>query len=322
MSLNFNMVYAQTLIAVQNGGAPKFYTILQDALTNAQNKDTIYIPGGVYSFSGTAITINKELHLIGTGHHPDSISATGITRLNVDIFIASGADNSTFEGLSLKGGFGAGDNLIHNIKISRCNYTYLSLYELSTNFIISENVIRGSLNGGHAQNNLFSNNVIENYVSDFGVNNIFRNNFFMIPSYPYSSSSIEGCYFQNNVFAYTPPSQDIESNVFENNLFLRGVIFPTGSINSNNIISQTSASTFVNQSGSTFNYSHDYHLKPDSPGKNAGKDGTDIGIYGGTYPWKEGSIPANPHFQSIKINPKTDNSGNLNVRIKVAAQDN
>lgn len=317
------MVYAQTLIAVQNGGAPKFYTILQDALTNAQNKDTIYIPGGVYSFSGTAITINKELHLIGTGHHPDSISATGITRLNVDISIASGANNSTFEGLSLKGGFSVVSNDdTHNVAISRCICTGLYLASHSTHCIISENVIKGAVSGNNAQDNLFSNNVIESYVSDFGVNNIFRNNFFMISSYPYSLSSIEGCYFQNNVFAYTPPSQDIESNVFENNLFLRVVMFPAGSINSNNIISQTSASTFVNQSGSTFNYSHDYHLKPDSPGKNAGKDGTDIGIYGGTYPWKEGSIPANPHFQSIKISPKTDNLGNLNVRVKVAAQDN
>jgi len=66
---------------------------------------------------------------------------------------------------------------------------------------------------------------------------------------------------------------------------------------------------------------NDYHLKADSPGKNAGKDGTDIGIYGGSYPWKEGSLPFNPHYQKIQVAPKTDNQGNLNVNIMVKAQD-
>ena len=69
------------------------------------------------------------------------------------------------------------------------------------------------------------------------------------------------------------------------------------------------------------NHSNDFHLNITSLGKNAGTDGTDIGIYGGAFPWKEGSIPTNPHFQKINIAPKTDNSGNLNVKIKVAAQD-
>ena len=45
---------------------------------------------------------------------------------------------------------------------------------------------------------------------------------------------------------------------------------------------------FVNVSSTTFDYAYDYHLQATSPGKNAGTDGTDIGIYGGAYPFPSG----------------------------------
>ena len=70
-------------------------------------------------------------------------------------------------------------------------------------------------------------------------------------------------------------------------------------------------------------YRENFNLPSNSPYKNAGADGTDIGIYGGAFPWKEGSVPFNPHYQTIKIDPKTDPAtGNLKVEIKVKAQDN
>jgi hypothetical protein len=74
-------------------------------------------------------------------------------------------------------------------------------------------------------------------------------------------------------------------------------------------------------SSTSFSYSDDYHLKSTSVGVNAGRDGTDIGIYGGAFPWKEGSLTFNPHYQRINISPTTDNNGNLNVNIKVEAQE-
>jgi len=319
---------AQTLIAVQNGGIPKFYSILQDAITSAQNKDTIYIPGGAYSFTDN-ITINKELHLIGTGHNPDSTATTGITQLNATIYLVAGANNSTFEGLSNFGfisGKSTSDEDVDNITISRCNCNGpIALSGLSTNWLIYESIVASSIIGlsvsssSYAQNNLFSNNLIQGTINYFGPNNIFKNNYFLGPSIILNNN--DGCLFQNNIFAYSSQYGNITSCIFNNNLFIDDASIPGGSLGSNNIFSQSLTSTFVNQSGNTFNYAHDYHLKTDSPGKGAGKDGTDIGIYGGAYPWKAGSIPTNPHFQRINISPKTDNSGNLNVKIKVAAQD-
>ena len=59
-----------------------------------------------------------------------------------------------------------------------------------------------------------------------------------------------------------------------------------------------------------------------SIGHNAGNDGTDVGIYGTSTPYKDGGIPFNPHIQSASIINSPDGSGNLRVNIKVAAQRN
>jgi hypothetical protein len=318
--------FGQNLIAVQNGGTPSFYASLDSAIVNAQNGDTIYLPGMVYSYANSSITIDKELHLVGTGHYPNSSSATGITQLNASIVLITGADNSTFTGFYLGGNLFVGENTtnedVDNITISRCyisNGIFLS--RNSTNWLISESVIKAGIQGFYqsfistitcAQNNLFSNN-ITNDIASFGLNNEFRNNIFAK-----SVNSLDGCSFKNNIFMYH--HNNILSCKFENNIFFSSIV-PSGSIDSQNIINQTTDNTFVNQTSDAFSYSQVYHLKSTSPGKNAGKDGTDIGIYGGIYPWKEGSIPFNPHFQQVQVSPKTDANGNLNVNIKVAAQE-
>ena len=321
--------FSQTLIAVQNGGTPRFYSILQDALNGAQNKDTIYIPGGSFSLTNNKITIDKELHLIGAGHYQDS-TVVGISQLNASIVLVTGANNSSFEGFYLNGEFNCGTSTanedVDNITISRCNCTNITLSRFSTNWTVRESIARSSLTGyywggttsPYAQNNFFSNNIVCGDCKSFGPNNDFKNNIFLNVwnGFYCRVTNIESSIFRNNIFSYS--SLSITSCTTENNIFYYN---PTIQL-SNNIYNQTSSTTFVNQSETTFDYKQDYHLKSDSPGKNAGKDGTDIGIYGGAFPWKEGSVPSNPHFKSVKISPKTDNSGNLNVRINVAAQDN
>lgn len=76
----------------------------------------------------------------------------------------------------------------------------------------------------------------------------------------------------------------------------------------------------MNAPTAEFSYQYDFNLQIQSPGINAGTDGTDIGIYGGAFPWKEGSIPINPHIQTKTISSTTDPSGNLPVNIKVMTQ--
>ena len=94
------------------------------------------------------------------------------------------------------------------------------------------------------------------------------------------------------------------------------------SIELNSFHGQSEDLIFIDPQGFTYNMKNDYRLRDSSPGKNAGKDGTDIGIYGGRYPWKDGGLPVNPHIETYDIAGKTDSIGNLRVKIKVAAQEN
>ncbi len=76
---------------------------------------------------------------------------------------------------------------------------------------------------------------------------------------------------------------------------------------------------FVDQEGAVFDYTHDYHLQ--SPAQYVGTDGTQVGIYGGMHPFKEGSVPMIPHVISKSISHSIDAEGKLQVEIEVSAQD-
>ena len=62
----------------------------------------------------------------------------------------------------------------------------------------------------------------------------------------------------------------------------------------------------------------DYVLGTDSPAKNAGTDGTDCGIYGGSFPFTYNSII--PKILKLNIAGTTDNEGKLPVVFEVEAQ--
>jgi hypothetical protein len=320
-------VNAQAFIALEHNGTSVFYTMLDSAITYAQNGDIIYIPGGVYHLN---ISISKQIHIVGVGHNPDSTTATNITYLAGEVFLLTGAGGGSLTGLYMFDGisFGssANNDLVSNYSISRCNFNTLGLGSHSGNNVISENVIRSNINLSDASNNAFYNNIINN--ASGGSQNTFKNNIFLNTIYC-GSSLIE-----NNIFIAIPSFHgygcspyccNCGYSIFQNNLFVENITGGYGSFQGvcTTIIGNNQAANniFVNQSGYIFNYSHDYHLLPDSPGKNAGNDGSDIGIYGGTFPWKEGSVPYNPHIQHKEISGSTDPAGNLNINIQVQAQD-
>lgn len=320
---------AQSLIAVQNGGTPKFYEQLTEAINNSNDGDTLYIPGGSFSLS---IAIDKRLHLIGVGYHPDSTIYTNPTVITGNLVLITGASGGSITGVNLKGSVVFGENEtngdVNHYEVSRCIFDFVicqSVLPAYNSFI--QNVMNNTAHMNGTCYNMFFNNIITNGPTKLGLGSTVKNNimFGNIKNeyyYHYSDTyKSNNTVFENNIIY----SYDIlyygSNNIYKNNLF--PVDFDVVSPNQNCIYSnnQSSTTVFVNHSGTIFDFTNDYHLKSDSPGKNAGTDGTDIGIYGGTFPWKEGSVPSNPHFQSVQISGKTDNSGKLNVKIKVAAQE-
>lgn len=331
---------AQTSIAVNHNGDDKFYSTLDSAVVNSATGDVINIPGGAFSLNGTLV-INKEIHLIGVGHHPDSTAATGRTLLNGSISIQNGASNGSISGILLNGNIEIGrtdvTDVVTNFTIERCNFGNLTFNKngiqnnACSNLTIKENVINRAIDGGNSKNNGFFNNFFSKALMDFVQNNIFKNN---LINYIYGN--INGCVFENNIFysftnryytlnyqSYLDGTSDdypAINCVFNNNMHVSYLSKALQNSEKSNYTSQTISSIF-GEFVPNYSYSANYHILSTSPGHNGGTDGTDVGLYGGVFPWKDGSLPSNPHIQKCTISGKTDNSGKLQVNITVKAQD-
>lgn len=153
---------------------------------------------------------------------------------------------------------------------------------------ISNNIMLFNSNAGSGWVAFY--NVASSYISN---NIVFRSN----PTYFYTTCNSNT--FERNILATMP---EVGTNTFTDNY--------------NNIDIST---VFVNQTGVVFDYSHDYHLV--NPSLYLGTDGTQVGIYGGFYPYKGESVPVNPHIQLKNISTHTDSNGEINIQMQVEAQD-
>jgi hypothetical protein len=320
---------AQRKIAVEHDGTCTFFDDIPTAVAAAMSGDTIYLPGG--SFPG--FNIDKKLTIVGVGHNPESTEATGMTLISSGILmITSDCDGSVFTGLRVNGNINNGNNTTENdnVQISRC-FVVGGIYAYSgtgsENWTISECIINVI---NDISNSFVSNSLIVNSINP-ATNCQIENNIFL---YPNNYVIVcDASTFKNNIFYnFTNSNNAISNTLFYNNIWSNGSltngIFGIGNIGYDNINDTDFSGLFTNFLYTTYNngnidylYECDFHLiNPtyDSGGTN----GTAIGIYGGGFPWKEGSIPFNPHIQSKQIGPTTDPSGNLNVNIQVEAQDN
>lgn len=331
-----NELKSQNLIALNSNGTSTFHYSLADAVTNSVHGDTIYIPGGTFTIGDQHI--NKRLTIIGAGHNPDSTLATNFSYLYGSLRLLTGADSGSVTGIYLTGNMVFGSNTSNQTvlyyNINRCNISTLNLSfdggsATNSKFItISENIIRNTLNGGNAVNVLVEKNVITPNLQYFNGQCSFNNNIFIHAGY-YSSliNYINNCAFLNNIFVVTGSGAtaigSANSNSFTRNIFIHNQTFPAGSnIGDSNLVSQPVYSIFDTlYSTSVFSYQSKYNLKTTCPGKNFGTDGKDLGVYGTGTPFKEGSVPYNPHIQEKMISPTTDPNGMLNIKLKVNAQE-
>ncbi|HCI56388.1 MAG TPA: hypothetical protein DFI01_10775 [Bacteroidales bacterium] len=285
--------------------------------------DTIYLSGGSFAVPAT---IDKKLLIFGAGHYPDYTLVTGRTVLQSDLTLGENADGFHLEGIEINGDLiFTNDKDINNVTVKYCKINNVKIdgtTNPSNNLLFIRNVITGFMLK-NAANVLISNNIIGSISYSYG--NTISNNIYLSHVY-------EGYYNQylfgqdnntiiNNIFLETYyPWVSGSGNIFRNNLFVKSNPgYGTSPTESGNYTNVPQADIFVNQTGQTFDYTHDYHLK--NPETYFGTDGTQVGIYGGTYPYKDGGVPSNPHIQLQNIAPTTNN-GILNVEIKVSAQDN
>ena len=319
---------AQQVALHSTGGTQIFKgnTALNLAYTAAQNGDTLYLSGGALT---PPANFDKGLNIFGAGHYEDSTQATGKTFINGNVILNENADLFYLEGVEITGNFTIStDNSVNNVIIKRCkvNGTFSALGNLSnptSNLSLIGNVLISRINLQNIQNSILSNNIIVNTFQNSNGNLISNN---IIMGYIWGSSmdylfTGNNNTLNNNIILWDGYYADASGsgNVFNNNLYVEPTPnYGTGATSNGNYVGVNRDNIFVNQTGAAFNYSHNYHLQ--APTTYLGNDGSQISIYGGTFPYKEGAVPLNPHIQVKNIAPTTDANGDLQIQIQVEAQ--
>jgi hypothetical protein len=326
---------AQGKIAVQEDSVTvAFYTDLATALDSAAPNSTVYLPGGGFILS-TSYIINKPLNIVGVGYNTDSTQATNQTVLP-QIYFGAGSEGSTLTGCYITSWvYITSSTSISNISVKRCSFDKIYMQNAS-NIVVTENIIRNQGTGssdysirGHSNstgastNLLISKNIVRGKVQ-YITQSVFNNNIFnQLTNSNVWYFNISSCVFKDNYFSrlYANSSSYISSSIFNNNAYqslYTGTTNPTNIFN-NNLTSSTFANTFE-EIGGIYNDTY-YQIKSTSPAKNYGTDGTDIGIFGTTKPWKIGGLPDNPHVYFINVaDENTGANGTLPVEIGVSGQ--
>lgn len=320
---------AQTIALHSSTGVQiiKGNTALATAYTAAQNGDTLYISGHTFIPPGS---FDKQLSIFGAGHYVDSTLTTGKTFINGNVTLNENADLFYLEGVEITGNFTISTNhSVNNVIIKRCkiNGTFNALGNLSnptSNLSLIGNVLMNRINLENIQNALLSNNIISNTFQGSNGNMISNN---IIMGFIWGSS-MDYLFFgsnntlNNNIILWEGYNANVNGsgNIFNNNLYVEPTPdYGATATSIGNYTGILQSAIFVNQTGTTFNYTHDYHLQ--APTTYLGTDGTQVGIYGGTFPYKEGAVPLNPHIQLKNIAPTTDANGDLQIQIQVEAQE-
>lgn len=333
ISCSFSLLASATVLTVNNSStSPGQYTSLQTAINAASAGDTLYVHGSSTSYGN--VNVKKQLTFIGTGHNPNKTNplVAQIGNMQLDTLAnTSGASGTRIIGFSIAAVFGYNMNNggSKNILIRRNYFTAGSTKITVTgkNWIIENNIIEHDLiNINNNTNTIIRNNIFDN--SSIQLSNqptvLISNNVFL-GGIPFTALNlVSNALVVNNIFSGTAPEgTNADNNVFNNNITYKTIddTIPSGTNTGNgNFIAMDPL--FTNVPANTFSYSYDFSLSATSPGKNAGTDATDVGIFGGVTPFVDMTgAPAIPQMKSISIlNPVIPAGDSLRVVIKANKQ--
>jgi hypothetical protein len=344
---------ATTWTVNNNGNSPGQYTSIQAAVNAASSGDSIYVepsPNDYGSFS-----VPRKLFIFGGGGDPYTYQANnrtivdGVTFTNQTTFPVSSSSGSQIEGFYIGSGISVGCNL-SNITMLRNEIPGgFNLCGTDTNMIIINNVISSgqvyftsSFNNDNTilvANNFFINQNAQAMFENNGgqdqetgvqfINNVVYNSSTGLTNSGSFFRTLNNASIKNNIFYCQGGTGTFNSGcnacTFENNITYSpncSQILPdgnntgTGNINNTNpaFVAGPAVYTVINVD---LLYNYNWHLTNSSPGHLSGSDGTDIGIYGGPYPFANfETITRLPQMRFLEINnPTVQPGGTLHVNV-------
>ena len=326
MSFNFAKAQSSLIATLSHDDNVKvFYgtDALKQAHEAATSGDVITLSSGTF----TATDITKAITLRGAGMAMDSLNNMNHTIITGDFkcTISDTTTNLKMEGIYHNGSFKYGE--IRRAQFLKCrfkefvysNYTDSQLKDcvflnckIADKFTLSKN----KNNNG----NMFCNSIIEDITQNYS-NNIFDN-----------------CIIIENGSSWNY----ISVNTYKNCIFITDTtnridILPIGSIAYNCIAVGTNTDIFKNIPNTTnkvvplpsdvfltynsvssiaINDNETFELTEDAKTKYLGVDGTEVGIYGGTFPYT--TVLETPKIKKCNVAAKSTADGKLSVDIEVA----
>ena len=316
-------------------------TTLQQAHDNASvlTGDTIHVEQSPTSYGDCVFT--KKLTLIGAGYflnkYPTrqvntsygspvgsltmkaaSCAGSSFMGLTVNGFAVLGANNITairnyFPGLGNTVRIGSGNaTAIDNINLSQnfilCGGSVTCISEepgttaAVTNLTISNNFIKGVGN--------FSNLIIlSGYESG-----ILKNNVLAMGAFGSGNLTVSNMYVVNNITDATG-GFTFNNSIIEYNLATTTAHFSGAYSGANNT---AGPGNLINTTiGYVTSTSDDgmYDLLPASPAKGTGKTAEDMGMFGGTLPYKLSGIPTVPNIYALSIAPIAAGATSISVTV-------
>lgn len=321
--------FSQTSVATleHQGTSKGFYgpNSFVDAYNASVNGDHIYLSAGFFT---QPTTIAKGVKIYGSGHFPDSANVARRTHILGGLSIKKGADSLYLEGLYINGDLTYdASNPLNYIRVNRCRFANALFNSTSVtagknNCSFEECFINGQINFSYYGSKLLirhcvllinSNNIGILYINE---NALIDGNLIFC----YSGTAMAQVKFstiQNNII-FTLNIDNGTGNTFNNNIFNRWTYSGDNTFGNNKIVADMSK-IFV-RNNFVLDYTNDYHLN--DPDAYVGTDGTQIGLYGGSTPFKEKGLPSNPQVISKKVATQTDAQGKLQVNFTVKAQEN
>lgn len=302
-------------------GIDAHFSTLNEAIQSVSAGDTLYIEGSSMIY-GTNDTINKPLTIIGPGYFLGQNIKTLANILPArigSVCFMPGSEGTTLTGVSVLGSVYINEN---NIVISRSyvnGMLYLARDRSIANCIIRQSyIINGIENSGAnaAANINIKNNVVKYVQLNNTSSAIIHNNVLQHKVIDGNFHSIDVYYsdIRNNIIYTTGRILMRNENITTNNLHARsGNDDQYGnkySIDMNMVFVGSEENSMDGQ----------WQLKPTSPARNIGYNGTDCGIFGGSQPYILSGLPPIPHIYELDVSSSGSDKYGLPVTIKVKSK--
>lgn len=314
-------VGAQNIAVVNSSNTTKIYQTLDEAITKAEDKSVIYLPGGGFQVTDNA-KIDKQLTIVGVSHRGDTDNVDGATIISGNLNFIKGSSHSAVMGVYVSG------NVVLTDSIAKFTMRYCNVNSVQ---------VKSNKSGGMIINQCYLRN-----TSNFGKCNVKVHNCILHSIRDVDGGSIEHNVITKRFDVYNngtlSPLFQINSSTIAYNFILdpcelvqreqRGEIsncyrsyncIGTGSWGDNPAVlpKDTKWDTlFKAHKGVTI--ASDYHLA-ETWAASKDPDLSGIGIYDGSGFSDEALAPI-PRIVSKKVAEQTDGSGKLQIEVTVKAQ--